>query len=238
MVHVIEACADGGFDIPATTDTRDTACPLSPVNRTQSSAAMDDLVEPKPRRVKIQLDDDDDDDDSDGDGNENGPGRNILGRIPPTASVEEGLTDEKAPLHNVSNATANAARDHEQDDQQTTDTPAPNRPEYRIYKIEMLGEDPTVAIVCSFLDDNLAAPVSTAGKNHLSGCPSVKISSDGCKLVVERNPAADAGDGGGDAVAEKGRFRLQLPQRVVPATAMSFFRKGELTVRATLATSK
>lgn len=102
----------------------------------------------------------------------------------------------------------------------------------------MPGEDPTVEIACSFSDGNLAAPISTAGKNHLSGCPSVKISSDGRKLVVERNPAADAGDGGGDGVAEKGRFRLQLPQRVVPTTAMSFFRKGELTVRATLATSE
>ncbi|CAN0109385.1 unnamed protein product [Ectocarpus sp. 12 AP-2014] len=237
MGDVIEACADGGFDIPATTDTRDTAGPLSPVKKTQSSAAMDDRVEPKPRRVEIQIDDDDDDDDGDGDGDENGPGRNILGRTSPTASVEE-LTDEKAPLHNVSNATANAARDHEQDDEKTTETPAPNRPEYRIYKIEMPGEDPTVEIVCSFSDGNLAAPISTAGKNDHSGCPSVNVSSDGRKLVVERNPAADVSDGGGDGVAEKGRFRLQLPQRVVPTTAMSFFRKGELTVRATLATSE
>ncbi|CAN0542422.1 unnamed protein product, partial [Ectocarpus sp. 12 AP-2014] len=184
MGDVIEACPDGGFDVPATTDKRDTSSRLSPVKKTQSTAAMDDRVEPKPRRVKIQLDDDDDDDD-DGDGDENGPGRNILGRTPPTASVEEGLTDEKAPLHNVSNATANAARDHGQDDEETTDTPAPNRPEYRIYKIEMTGEDPTVEIVCSFSDGNLAAPISTAG-NHLSGGPSVKISSDGRKLVVER----------------------------------------------------
>ncbi|CAN0168701.1 unnamed protein product, partial [Ectocarpus sp. 8 AP-2014] len=146
MGDVIEACADGGFDIPATTDTRDTAGPLSPVTavKTQSSAAMDDRVEPKPRRVKIQLDDDDDDDDDDGDGDENGPGRNILGRTSPTAPVEEGLKDEKVPLHNVSNAAANAARNHEQDDEKATDTPAPNRPEYWIYKIEMPGEDPTV----------------------------------------------------------------------------------------------
>ncbi|CAB1099126.1 unnamed protein product [Ectocarpus sp. CCAP 1310/34] len=93
--------------------------------------SQDDRVEPKPRRVKIQLDDDDNDDDGDGDGDENGPGRNILGRTPPTASVEEGLTDEKAPLHNVSNATSNAARDHGHDDEKTTDTPAPNRPEYQ-----------------------------------------------------------------------------------------------------------
>ncbi|CBN79391.1 hypothetical protein Esi_0202_0032 [Ectocarpus siliculosus] len=236
MGDVIEACADGGFDIPATTDTRDTAGPLPRV-KTQSSAAMDDRVEPKPRRVKIQLDDDEDDD-GDGDGDENGPGRNILGRTPPTASVEEGLTDEKAPLHNVSNAAANASRNHEQDDEKATDAPATSRPEYRIYKIEMPGEDPTVEIVCSFSDGNLAAPISTARKKRLSGCPSVKISSDGRKFVVERNPAADAGDGGGDGVAEKGRFRLQLPQRVVPTTAMSFFRKGQLTVRATLATSE
>lgn len=119
----------------------------------------------------------------------------------------------------------------------------------QIYKIEMPGEDPTVEIVCSFSDDNLAAPISTAvatatssgipaGKNHLSGSPAVKISSDGRKLVIERNPAADDGDGGYDGVAEQGRFRLQLPQRVVPTTAMSFFRKGELTVRATLTTSE
>lgn len=65
----------------------------------------------------------------------------------------------------------------------------------------------------------------------------MSVSSDGGSVVVEHNPVAMVGDSGGkDGVAGvRGRFTLNLPQKVLPRTAMSFFWEGDLTIRAALA---
>lgn len=104
-------------------------------------------------------------------------------------------------------------------------------------------------VVVSFSTKSTAAPISTAkttakAKHHCAkdapqtpSCPCVKVSSDGGSIIMEHEPAAKGGDGdrdGATAGAVRGRFMLNLPQKVVPGTAMSFFWQGDLIVRATL----
>ena len=122
------------------------------------------------------------------------------------------------------------------------------RPRRQIYKIETPDEHPLLELVVSLSIESMAAPISTAattGKvKHLGEvgspqapiCPSVSISSDGKSVVVEHNTDEEVSRSGKDGVAGvRGRFMLKLPQTVVPRTAMSFFREGDLTIRAALA---
>lgn len=116
----------------------------------------------------------------------------------------------------------------------------------QIYKVESHDEDPMLEIVVSLSTVSTAAPISTAAatakENHLGAtgapqaltCPAVKMSPDGKSVVVEHNPEAKGG-GKEDVAGVRGRFTLNLPQKVVPKTAMSFFWKGDLTIRAALA---
>lgn len=118
----------------------------------------------------------------------------------------------------------------------------------QIYKVETPNEDLMLEIVVSLSTESTAAPISTAAttaeEKHLCAtdapqaprCPSVNVSSDGGSIVVEHSPAAQGGDGGKDGTTSaRGRFVLNLPQKVVPRTAMSFFWENDLTIRATLA---
>lgn len=74
-------------------------------------------------------------------------------------------------------------------------------------------------------------------EGYLHENPFVSISSDGTTFVVDPNPAANGGgdERGGDGGELRGKCSLQLPQRVVPRTARSFFQGGTLTVRAVVA---
>lgn len=114
----------------------------------------------------------------------------------------------------------------------------------QIYKVETPNEDPVLEVVVSLSAEGTAAPISTTA-SHLGAtgpprspsCPSVDISSDGDSIVVEHNPAAEGDSGGRDGVpgVRGGRFKLNLPQKVVPRTALSFYWEGDLTIRAALA---
>ena len=127
----------------------------------------------------------------------------------------------------------------------------PVRRSTQIYKLETPNEDPMLEIVVSLSTGSpAAAPISTATAKTkpvggatsepqvLSCPPSVSVSSDGARIVVEGNPEAMGGSGddkkGGSAGARR-RFSLNLPQKVAARTAMSFFWEGELTIRAALA---
>lgn len=130
----------------------------------------------------------------------------------------------------------------------------------QIYKIETPGEDPLLEIVVSLSNEKTteATPSSTAAASekrpaaasalptpdtvgHRGEAPSVSISIDGISVVVDPNPdanggARDEGGGGGKGGSDlSGMCSLQLPYRVVPRTAMSFFHGDTLTVRAVVA---
>lgn len=115
----------------------------------------------------------------------------------------------------------------------------------QVYKVETRDEDPVLEIVVSLVPDSTAAPISTttakAKRRGVTGapqaqiCPFVNIASDGKSIVVEHNNPEAKGGGKDGATGVRGRFTLNLPQKVVPSTAMSFFWEGDLTIRAALA---
>ncbi|CAN0381561.1 unnamed protein product [Pylaiella littoralis] len=245
MGDVIEPCADGGFDIPTT--------PVAiPVSRLTSQSSNDHFTH-KPRRIRIQLEDDDDGDvGNDDDREEGNDGDRDPGRVPVGASADQLLAGTK-----IAQCTNNVARATDVEEaaggsENIVSTPALNRPEYRIYKIETPNEDPMLEILVYLSSESKVAPVSTTStainatktngtpssdKNCCRGsCPSVSVSSDGRSVVVDQNPPTEGSGGGSGGVGlREGRFSLKLPQRVVPGTAISFFWEGDLTVRATLA---
>ncbi|CAM9448158.1 unnamed protein product [Hapterophycus canaliculatus] len=254
MGDVIEACEDGGFDIPATSNAH------TPSQSEKRSSAVVDRVEDKPRRIRIQFEDDDDDNDDDDDCHGgNNDERSVVGKT--RAMAEETPEAKKEqPRSSASSSGHDLARGVDGKAGTATEL---NRPEYKIYRIETPGEDPLLEIVVFLPNENAttltssgtaaaaderSAALSTLPAPGAEGrCrepPSVRISSDGIRVVVDPNPAAKdgggenggrGGGGGGGGSDPWGKCSLQLPQRVVPRTAMSFFQEGTLTVRAAVA---
>eukprot|EP00903_Cladosiphon_okamuranus_P006189 g6086.t1 len=211
MDDVIEASEDGGFDIPTTS--------VAPPSCLKNLRSKEDTSQPKPRRIRIELEDDDDEGHVEGRNN----GDRNPGSSTPTTPTSEGRSEKEVG------------------------SPTADKPHYRIYKLETPNEDPMLEIVVSLCPGSTAAPMSTAaatakanplgaaGAPQAPSCPSVSVSSDGARIVVETSPEAKGGDDDKDGVGGvRGQFTLSLPQKVVARTAMSFFWEGDLTVRAAL----